>query len=961
MRLLIHILHYVVIILSILVVAALLFAYHPRSLKFVAQQLQENDIIAFTRVEGSLASGVTFYDLSYDHDALSAAYLDVDYNILSLLSGTLQMNRVVIKNARVMLLAFQDDANASNEAFSLPFGIHVKSAHIQDLQLIDTLRYGISVLADDVRITPNITISAKTLRDGRFDLNTSTPLHVDIGGSNIRFDNALHVKALKADGTIDHNALHVSGTIAKNRFEGRGNIRYNPSYVETLTPHVSLPPSLNLNKISADMSQVSISTMVPDLFLRNDANLSLQHIAATAEYRYVDSNVTLKLHHLLETSDIGIDILHNINIGFDAAVADTLHATLQHPTRPLPLKDFDADVLYKEGAFGAMVRSQGHHLDLNSSDLNRIHFDLGIDDLNLSEFATLPEILSSSRLDATAKGYYDINSSLLMGTLYANAKHSSFDGNVSYIQEHLVTMGHISTDGNSRFWQSLPLRNIGGVDLVADIAPTHKMLYINSEEFHTTLFQKEHKIEGWGALATTAFDLSGSVDDGNTTLQLHSSIGSLYTLAESLVDLNLSENQVFDMGVELNSTIAIDEGIRIDVDMLLPWYLAKVDAESYHYGTNAQLGLRYSNGAYTLEHYDVDYEGYKLFAHRPSLITYDNDALRLHPLWLNDEIAIKGAYTFKEKTLLLNADSDAFHYKGDEGEIEAALHVRLNYDANVTQIDGDIEIKKALITYEAPSDKVVKDDDIIVIQDVKAPLSSPLEISVRVHATQPLHYKIKSVDLTFVPDITIWKEREHNLELLGWIYADKGWIYNGSSEFALQHSEIYFSGGSTIDPLLNLHLLYTIDNKFIDIYATHTLHSPVFLFTSSPAMSQSDIMSYILFGTPASSSFESNEGGSTSINAANIVFGTGLKEMIGDTTGLRVDTLNLISKADGGVGFEVGTRINRDLRVVLKNDDIFTLVLQLSLNSNLRVDVDVKETGQGVNLIYVQEFKDWLQ
>jgi autotransporter translocation and assembly factor TamB len=127
-------------------------------------------------------------------------------------------------------------------------------------------------------------------------------------------------------------------------------------------------------------------------------------------------------------------------------------------------------------------------------------------------------------------------------------------------------------------------------------------------------------------------------------------------------------------------------------------------------------------------------------------------------------------------------------------------------------------------------------------------------------------------------------------------------------------------------------------------------------------MSQSDIISYLLFGTPANSSFDSDgEGNSNGINAANIFLGTGLKQMIGDTTGLHLETLNLLSKKDGGVGFEVGTRISRDVRIVLKNDDIFSMVLQMNLTRELRLDVDVEETGQGVNIIYVKDYRDFLK
>ena len=80
--------------------------------------------------------------------------------------------------------------------------------------------------------------------------------------------------------------------------------------------------------------------------------------------------------------------------------------------------------------------------------------------------------------------------------------------------------------------------------------------------------------------------------------------------------------------------------------------------------------------------------------------------------------------------------------------------------------------------------------------------------------------------------------------------------------------------------------------------------------------------------------------------------------MLGDTTGIHVDTLNIISSESGTFGFEVGTRVNDKLRILLKNDSKFSAILQYKLNRWLRLDVDVKETGQGINLIYVKDLRD---
>jgi autotransporter translocation and assembly factor TamB len=135
------------------------------------------------------------------------------------------------------------------------------------------------------------------------------------------------------------------------------------------------------------------------------------------------------------------------------------------------------------------------------------------------------------------------------------------------------------------------------------------------------------------------------------------------------------------------------------------------------------------------------------------------------------------------------------------------------------------------------------------------------------------------------------------------------------------------------------------------------MEDPVILFSSTPSLSQNDIMSYLIFGTPSSSAFEGGEELSGA-SAANLVLGIGLKKMISDTTGIKVDTLNILNSQNGGLGFEVGTQVSDRLRILLKNDVEFSAILQYKLNRWLRLDVDVKETGQGVRVIYVKDMRD---
>jgi hypothetical protein len=60
------------------------------------------------------------------------------------------------------------------------------------------------------------------------------------------------------------------------------------------------------------------------------------------------------------------------------------------------------------------------------------------------------------------------------------------------------------------------------------------------------------------------------------------------------------------------------------------------------------------------------------------------------------------------------------------------------------------------------------------------------------------------------------------------------------------------------------------------------------------------------------------------------------------------------------MGFEVGARLNKDLRVLYKNDTISSVLVQYTVNRWLRLDADIHELGQGINAIYIKDFSDIL-
>ncbi len=949
---------YLVMTLLALFGIVLLALHHPRALPLASEYLKTRTPLKFDTLEGTLANGVIFNNISYEN-LFSARKITLRYSLIRLLQGHLQLNLLKIEDAAIDLRDLPSSESAKEETALPPMpSVLLEKLMLRNVQIRSGVDLNLSLDATALRYAGNV-LHVNTLRNAALRVGTDPEMRLKLSAETIRFDGTLDAKTVQAGIDYGNDHADLNGSISRNSLMGDALVTYDPKWAAALEPHVaSLPSSLPLHITRADTEGIDLQTHLATLHNR-ESNTTLRSVVLNLKWRYDEKYLSLQTGHLLEHPMLEARLEHDVRVGFDGAVHDAIGVRMLKSRQPLWFDVFSATLDANTSALTLALEAPNLKMRLESDDFSRFEVSALLFGLDPGFVPNLPPYLRRDPVSARVDATLDVPSQKLRGNFEASTVHTQLGGSIEASEGRLLSEGNITTDGASEFWKSLPLRKIDTLHWVASYATEQSMLYLTSELLHVTLFQKAEQIGGWGSVASANFDVNGTYDANATLLQLHSHIPSLYTLADSIVPIAYPIDTFYDAGVDLNATLRLDQQLHISTDTAIEWYLVQRDRESIFYGTNAALAFDYEAQKLRLNSYRFNVDSHDVFATRPGMLRFDeNGSVTVETLWVNDAIRVSGDYDMGEKALDLRIQSDDFHYNAEEGDLNAALDLTLHHENNATALEGEVHIKKAQIRYKPMGSHHVEDDDIIVIQEVKAPQSTPLSLNVRIVSDAPLQYKTSQADLFFITDVTLWKEPLGSLELLGWVQAQEGWVYASGSEFAIEPSDVYFAGGARINPYLNLHLFYEVDAKEIDIYATHTLNAPVFLFTSNPSMSQTDIMSYILFGTAANESFESDESSSNRINAANMILGTGMKELIGDTTGLRIDTLNLLSKKDGGVGFEVGTRLSRDLRVVLKNDNIFSVVLQLSLSKTLRIDVDVEETGQGINLIYIKDYAD---
>ena len=79
----------------------------------------------------------------------------------------------------------------------------------------------------------------------------------------------------------------------------------------------------------------------------------------------------------------------------------------------------------------------------------------------------------------------------------------------------------------------------------------------------------------------------------------------------------------------------------------------------------------------SLSYYSIDislpYEQEKIFATKPSKVSFKDDVVTMNELWINDDLKVDGNYSLKTKKGAINAGAKALHIE----------HPIINFDSAV--------------------------------------------------------------------------------------------------------------------------------------------------------------------------------------------------------------------------------------------------------------------------------------
>lgn len=914
----------ILLILGI-IITAIFIVSRPETLPFIAEYftdtLLKDQNISFGTLEGSLLSGMTIHDISY-HDALTIKTLNISYKLLSLLQPVPTIKSITADNITITVKKFPL-STADNDG-ALP------------AVSVDALcATRVNVIADN-----NITL--------------------DLHAKHFSLIRKLEADALDIRIKSEFGHANLHGNIKNDTLYADASVTPDKTLFDLADPYVrGFPDTLNM-KLEATAAELKLLTQFDKLVLTADENLSSTQMKLRLNYGFKQNNFTFETGYNLHYGALTGSIKQKGLFTADGTYATTIKGIVTERPFALPFKTFKVEAAGDPEALVVNADAGALTLSANSNDYARFHVHGSSKGLNLSFYPDLPDLLEKTVLAFDTNASITLSPLSIKGDLITDENNTRSEGNFEIDQESILYKTTLYPKRTSPLLKDYPIEKFTPVHTVFYSWPGGDLLNINANMLSLSLFKNRSRLSGWGNVGTTSLHAAGRVEDnGDMNLTLRSSTPSLYALVSEFTELQLGTYEFYDAQLESNTTLILGDKPEISSRINLPWYVAQPDSQTYYTGENLFFEANMEEKQLRIDRYRLDIMHHAIYSEQASYITIDDNAtVHLKPFRIFDTLLLTGAFNPLSHNGRLKLFSDRFRYEGKEGTITAKVDINAGFDSNEVQtIEGEVIILDGLITAAVQNDYAISDEDIIIIQDVKPP--STIKRSVNIVISTPYHvtYRHDGIEAQMVPDFTIYQEPSQPLQLLGMVHINKGEVLAGDKHFELRKSDIYFHGDNPINPYLNVHLRYTtVDYIDIDIFVANTLNSPVFVFTSSPPINQNDILSYLLFGGTAASTFESSGEASSTASVSAMLLGTGLKTIFTDATGIRVDTLNVLTDKEGKLGYEIGARFSKDIRLVYKNDTISSVILQYNLSKSVRIDVDVYETGQGVNLLYIKDF-----
>ncbi|QKF77177.1 translocation/assembly module TamB domain-containing protein [Arcobacter defluvii] len=955
--------------ISIIALFLVAFLYLINS-SFVVQKIfdyiSKEVPLKYTSLKGTLYSGISIKDLNYENNLVIKDFY-IKPELLSLLVQEIYIKELKIDGITLDNKLFETTQNQEEKTtFDLPFKLIIKKLEasiynysyedykIEELFLksknitsdlnsylsgdfeisaksnIANLTAFINLNKNNYTLKSNIEFIKEFLDKNIIENLTTNNFNLEANGNleKINFQINSEKLTLKANKPIDLKNINTTGTYDFSTFNlDITNLNAILNY-DFINSNIEATLSIKNNDINSLVFNSNLNTLIKkdilknlqkDLLIKSQISGNLKEIKFTNNFeanslKINDENIkidSLNLEGNSKFNNDNIDIFADLNLKSNILrqkskielklnsskiedfliKAKTVISEISYQNiKPNSIGNVNINTTYKKNSLDINLESKLADLSISSKNLKKYLFDLNIKKINPNDFYKLDEKIKISNLKGKISAEYEDDLNL-KGNLVLN---NSFDINTNLFKNKEQIKGKVSSKS---FETDFSIK-----DEKTTIKAQIKELKDFEKELNTILEMPKLDLKG-------LVDIKAQIDNSEISFELDSSKISFEKEAIQKIDIKGTFKDNF---ISFNT---------------LNFYISKI--------------------------YDINFE--KNFSLKNQAIlnieslsgNFDFDNILISTSKENEDFNIK----IDTKDLAISYDNYG------KGSLSSNLLVQIN-PLNKVLITGEVRANKLYINYETPSVSISKDKDIIIVyknknKKEKDTFFEDIALQLSIFADN-LTYKVKNIDLKASSILFLKKDFYQDLKIFGSLQDTSGTFTELGKSYTIKDSNIYFRGLEPIDPLLDIHATYSVNDIDISIIISGSLNEPRINLTSTPVMSQKDILSYLIFGTTFSSNAQTNtqsKQSQASLFLLNELSKDYAKELGIDMLYFQYDPTTQYIET------YVGKNISQRSKIVLKNKSTGgELILMRELTKLWNIELGFEEDTQSLDLIYRKRY-----
>ncbi|MFK5976144.1 MAG: translocation/assembly module TamB domain-containing protein [Sulfurovum sp.] len=935
---------YIFIIIIILTIAIYSIANSTVVIQKLATKYAPDYNISFGRIYGNVITGVGVDNLFYNNQKLADS-INFRWNPSGLMKQSLIINTLKVKQANIKVIevfikSFEtngSDDNLTNDTNSstptIPFKIELQKLEV-DITAIEYEPVEIKYLKLKVE-NAIFDLKTFTLQNANLELNGSSNL-VDIFYTTQAKDNRLFGD--------------IKITVHKELFD-----KYEIPIKRDSIGELNLELNISTTEITA-----SLDTQMKQLLIakKGEFNLDIDRLTSIAIYDINQSTLRVNSNAKVSTpyaKDIAVtnSFIMDNNISYSGTIyaKEILGVEKKYvaPAKNLYI-NYTGDTKSIKTTLSSNDLEGSVVLPDFTQAIVHIHTKKPI---AINQFVSLPKELNQTKaniiIDTSRDNpiYFDTKKPIKV-TAIISSDMINIKSLVTY-KEKITVKSNIQIPKNSNlreFNRDINWDNISSMDIDVTLLDKKIKVALSSS---TLMINLNYNIDNTALttnlhLGNLNLNIDGATKDN---LSIKSNIASIPKLIESINIIYKIEK----LPIKGSANISVDvKNLKeIAITIKSPKILYKAGRKTTYIIEDIAFDISLKESQIVLQKYNLTYNKQKIFSTKPSNITIDKDKINIAPFWLNDEIKVDGEYNLKLQKGVIDTIAKSFKISHDMVDVETKIDLKTLRDGNSTNITGDIILINGKIKYDLDQKNFASDSDIIILQDVKdekpSPFMDKLSIDIKVKTKNHLIYKKSGIDIRAKVDLSIYKAQYSPLMVLGFIELPRGGSYVfQDKKFKLDKSKIYFTGDPT-KPTLAITVKYKSLNHKIKIRITGKADNPNIQFSSSPSLTEEQILSVILFDTEMGA--ENNSGTEMMRMMGGAIAKSALSNL-----GVKIDHLIL----GEGNSVEIGKKISNRVTVIYVNDIISSVKIKYEHNRNTDSTLQMSPQSQSYDIIFKKRF-----